>query len=67
MLEEDISKSLKGKRRAPEFRASNTELKRSEDILRESEQRFRLVADTAPVLIWMSGPDKNASFLMRAG
>jgi PAS domain S-box-containing protein len=26
--------------------------------LRESEQRFRLVANTAPVMIWMSGTDK---------
>jgi PAS domain S-box-containing protein len=43
--------------------ASNAELKRSESVLRESEQRFRLVADTAPVLIWMSGPDKKCTFL----
>ncbi len=42
--------------------ASNTELKRSESVLRESEQRFRLVADTAPVLIWMSGSDKKCTF-----
>jgi PAS domain S-box-containing protein len=32
--------------------------KRAEAGLRESEQRFRLVADAAPVLIWMSGTDK---------
>ncbi len=42
--------------------ASNAELKKSESVLRESEQRFRLVADTAPVLIWMSGPDKKCTF-----
>ncbi len=34
----------------------------SQDVLRESEERFRLVADTAPVLIWMSGPDKLCNF-----
>ena len=34
------------------------EQKRAQEVLRESEQRFRLVADTAPVLIWMSGTDK---------
>jgi PAS domain S-box-containing protein len=62
MPEEDISKSLKREQSAPEFRASNTELKRSEGILRESEQRFKLVADTAPVMIWMSGPDKKCTF-----
>jgi len=32
--------------------------KNSEQKVRESENRFRLVADTAPVLIWMSGTDK---------
>src|SRR6266480_2071378 len=36
--------------------------KQAEDALRESEQRFRTVADTAPVLIWMSGPDKLCNF-----
>ncbi|HXF12577.1 MAG TPA: PAS domain S-box protein [Terriglobales bacterium] len=30
--------------------------------LKESEQRFRLVADTAPVMIWMSGTDKLCSY-----
>jgi two-component system, NtrC family, sensor kinase len=32
--------------------------KKAEWKVRETEQRFRLVADTAPVLIWMSGTDK---------
>lgn len=36
--------------------------KLQEAILRESESRFRLVADTAPVLIWMSGPDKQRTY-----
>jgi PAS domain S-box-containing protein len=34
------------------------ELATSFEKVQESEQRFRLVANTAPVLIWMSGPDK---------
>jgi PAS domain S-box-containing protein len=29
----------------------------SENELRESEERFRSMADSAPVLIWISGPD----------
>ena len=32
------------------------------DELRESESRFQIVADAAPVLIWMAGVDKLCSF-----
>jgi PAS domain S-box-containing protein len=39
-----------------------TERKRIEAGLRESEERFRLVANTAPVMIWMSGTDKLCTF-----
>jgi PAS domain S-box-containing protein len=39
-----------------------TQLVLSNNSLRESEERFRLVANTAPVLIWMSGPDKLRSY-----
>jgi two-component system, cell cycle sensor histidine kinase and response regulator CckA len=31
--------------------------------LRESEERFRNMADTAPVLIWVAGPDKLFTFV----
>jgi PAS domain S-box-containing protein len=31
-------------------------------LLRESDERFRIVADFAPVLIWMSGTDKLCHF-----
>ena len=34
----------------------------AETELRESESRFRIVADAAPVLIWMSGVDKLCTF-----
>ena len=39
-----------------------TERKQTEQALSESEARFRVMADTAPVMIWMSGPDKLYSF-----
>jgi PAS domain S-box-containing protein len=38
------------------------QLQASEVTLRESEQRFRTVADAAPVLIWMSDTDKLCTF-----
>jgi PAS domain S-box-containing protein len=40
-----------------------TDRKRAEASLRESEGRFRHVANTAPVMIWMSGPDKMVTYL----
>jgi len=42
--------------------ADITDRKKAEQSLRESEERFRLVANTAPVLIWMAGPDKLCTY-----
>jgi PAS domain S-box-containing protein len=39
--------------------------RQDEQDLRESEKRFRLVADSAPVLIWMSGTDRLCTFFNR--
>jgi PAS domain S-box-containing protein len=38
------------------------EQKQAQERSQESEERFRLVADTAPVLIWMSGIDKLCNY-----
>jgi PAS domain S-box-containing protein len=42
-----------------------TERKLVDEALRESEARFRTMANTAPVMIWMSGPDKLCTFFNR--
>ena len=41
-----------------------TELRslRAEAARRESEERFRNVADISPLMIWVSGPDKGGAF-----
>ena len=41
------------------------ERKRHEAVLAESEERFRLLADHAPTLIWMAGTDKLRTFFNR--
>jgi PAS domain S-box-containing protein len=42
--------------------ADTTDRKSAEDTIRESEELFRLIADTAPVLIWMSDADKLCTY-----
>jgi PAS domain S-box-containing protein len=39
-----------------------TEQRRAEHALRESEERFRTMANAAPVMIWMSAPDSLCTF-----
>jgi PAS domain S-box-containing protein len=40
-----------------------TERKRAEALRRESEQRFRHMADAAPVMIWVTGRDRLCTFV----
>jgi PAS domain S-box-containing protein len=42
-----------------------TERRRAEEAVAESENRFRLIANTAPVLIWMSGTDSFGNYFNR--
>ncbi len=42
-----------------------TQRKQAEEEVRESEARFRLVADAAPVLIWVAAPDKGCTWFNR--
>lgn len=46
------------------YKLSNeiTVRKKIEDILRESEHRFRIMADSAPVLIWITDGQKQFSY-----
>jgi PAS domain S-box-containing protein len=39
-----------------------SERKRAEAALRESEQRFRLMADAVPQIVWMTDPDGRVEF-----
>ncbi len=43
-----------------------TERDRAEHALRESEERFRFVANAAPVMIWMSDPSGACTYVNKA-
>jgi PAS domain S-box-containing protein len=44
----------------------NTARKLAEEVLQESEARFRTVANTAPVMIWMSDTDRLCVFFNKS-
>ena len=51
--------------KAVHFKCAFTDIsvrKRAEQSHRESEERFRNLADSAPVLIWISGADKKCNY-----
>jgi len=43
-------------------RTESLRLERAQRDLRESEARFRVIADQAPVLIWMAGPEGTRTY-----
>jgi len=42
--------------------AKRAEADKAQEALRESEERFRLMANSAPVMIWVSGTDKRCTW-----
>jgi PAS domain S-box-containing protein len=42
-----------------------TQRRRTEEGLREAQERFRAFADTAPAMLWVTEPDGSCSFLSR--
>ncbi len=48
------------------FNSMLAEIGKRAQALRESEQRFRNMADAAPVMIWTSGPDNQLDYLNKA-
>jgi PAS domain S-box-containing protein len=45
------------------FNAMLDQIELNHAVLGESEERFRAVADNAPVLIWLAGPDKLCTWV----
>jgi two-component system, cell cycle sensor histidine kinase and response regulator CckA len=45
----------------------NPDGQRTEEALRETEQRFRKLADSTPVILWLKNTNHHVSFINRAG
>ena len=54
--------SRTGSERSADSQRSLAQSELAKEALRESEERFRNMADTAPVMIWVSGLDKLCTF-----
>lgn len=37
-----------------------------DEILRESQEYFHIIADSAPIMVWITGPDARATFFNKA-
>ena len=53
---------IKGEKHLLSLVSDIAERKRAQEALAESEERFRAMADTAPVLVWISGADSLCTF-----
>jgi PAS domain S-box-containing protein len=58
----EVSAGLLPDGRLQAFVRDISKRRQAEEMLRESQTRFRSLADTAPVLIWISGADKLCTY-----
>ncbi|MBW4691558.1 MAG: PAS domain S-box protein [Lyngbya sp. HA4199-MV5] len=61
-LSRQVIAQLELRRKLLEFEHLTRELQRNEAAIRESETRFRTIADSAPVLIWIDDPVQGCIF-----
>lgn len=66
-LSRQVIAQLELRRKLMEAERLTHQAQRSEAVLRESEERFRTIADNSPVLIWMDGADKQTVFCNQTG
>jgi PAS domain S-box-containing protein len=57
-----VSDLMEAKERVRRADAEVAQRREAEAVLRESERQFRILANAAPVMIWMSGPDKLCTY-----